>query len=116
MTEQTVTPAPEQPQISQEPLTDDQMAVIRQSLVARLSEAYAGFTKLINSFPLNPHIKQKSLEFLDTGFLWAEKGLNILQLGQAAVVTPGAPVEQPAASDATPATDTDQAEQAPQAA
>lgn len=53
---------------------------IKQSLISQLEFNYKALTHCISQMPVQDEFKQRAFQHLDTGILWVEKSIMMLQV------------------------------------
>ena len=80
MSDQVAAPAaPQAPQVAALPVTGEHVEAIKKSLTGSLNAMYAEFTNAIKKFPINPGLMQVGFGHLDTGLIWIEKAIALIE-------------------------------------
>lgn len=58
----------------------DQLTQIKAQLITSVSSHYREFINKVRNMPINPHIKTRSFNFFDDGFVWLKEGILNIQL------------------------------------
>jgi hypothetical protein len=90
------------PQADFAPMTPEQFAVVKKSLIDNLQKAYDAFVKAVGRIPCHRHHNRMAFENFDTGFIWLEKGISQLPIEALSPPKPSSPQPeaQPQSSEA----------------
>jgi hypothetical protein len=82
MSDQVAAPAaaqPAAPAVSALPVTAEHVDAIKKGLTGSLNAMYNEFTNAIKKFPINPGLMQMGFSHLDTGLIWIEKAISLIE-------------------------------------